>query len=217
MPILVLAGLDAGVANGTNRVQVVAQSATSVLGFRREGVSELDVARRFLPATLVGSLLGALIASHVPDALFQRAFGVLMLVFLPLLLRAPDPGGGESAGRRWPASVQHAVFGALGLYGGLVQAGLGIPLLLALVGVAGLDLVRGNAAKVAINAVQQALALAVFAALGKVVWGHGLILAAGSAAGGYAASRAGARVGPALIRPVLALAVLALAARMLLG
>jgi uncharacterized membrane protein YfcA len=193
---------------------VVAQAGASVVGFRREGVSELGVAARFLPAVMLGSVCGALLAAHAPDALFQRAFGVLMLAFLPVLLRSPRPRQGLE--RRVPALLQHAAFGVMGLYGGAFQAGLGIPLLLALVGLAGLDLVRGNAAKVSINVAQQALALLVFALSGKVVWAFGLILALGSAIGGYVASRLAARIGPRLIRPILALAVVALALWLLL-
>ena len=56
----------------------------------------------------------------------------------------------EGARRSLPAPLQHAIYLGVGLYGGAFQAGLGIPLLLALVGVGGLDLVRANSIKVAL-------------------------------------------------------------------
>jgi uncharacterized membrane protein YfcA len=211
VPLLILAGVEPTAANGTNRVGVLAQSVGALGGFRREGVSELGVAARFLPATLVGAALGSWLAARASEALFQRAFALAMLVFLPLVWRAPaseptDPAAAAKA--PVPAPVQQAAFLAMGIYAGALQAGLGIPLLLALVGLAGLDLVRGNAAKVAINAAQQGLSLAVFAWAGKVYWATGIVLALGQALGGFCASRAGARIGPRLIRPLLAGAML---------
>jgi uncharacterized membrane protein YfcA len=138
-----------------------------------------------------------------------------MLAFLPALLRGQPVRG--RAGRGLPAPLQHAGFLLMGVYAGAVQAGLGIALLPVLVVLAGLDLVRANAAKVAIIAAQQVLSLAVFAWAGKVWWLHGLALALGSGAGGYAASRLGARAGERLVRPVVAGVVLAVAAWLLMG
>jgi uncharacterized membrane protein YfcA len=208
--LLILAGVDPTAANGTNRVGVLAQNLGALAGFRREGIDELGVALRFLPASLIGSLLGSWLAAHLPDAVFQRIFALAMLLFLPLVLRPPRaPGAGASAPRS--PVLQQLAFLGMGIYGGALQAGLGIALLLALVGLAGLDLVRGNAAKVAINAAQQGLSLLVFAWAGKVWWATGIVVALGQALGGWTASRVGARVGPRLIRPVLAGAMVAIA------
>jgi uncharacterized membrane protein YfcA len=210
VPLLILAGVEPTAANGTNRVGVLAQSVAALGGFRREGISELSVAVRLLPATLAGSAAGSWLAAHASDALFQRAFALAMLAFLPFVLR-PERVPGPAARAPLPVAVQQLAFLAMGVYGGALQAGLGIALLIALVGLAGLDLVRGNAAKVAINAAQQALSLAVFAWAGKVWWATGAILALGQALGGWTASRAGARSGARLIRPLLGAAMLAIA------
>jgi uncharacterized membrane protein YfcA len=211
--LLIFAGVEPTSANGTNRVGVLAQSLGALGGFRREGIEEFGVALRFMPATLLGSALGSWVAARAPDALFQRAFALAMLGFLPFVLRPPRAPGAAHAPR--PAAVQQLAFLAMGVYGGALQAGLGIPLLLALVGLAGLDLVRGNAAKVVINAAQQLLSLIVFAWAGKVFWASGIALAIGQAVGGWTASRAGARIGARLIRPLLALAMIAIALHLL--
>jgi hypothetical protein len=209
VPLLILAGVEPTSANGTNRIGVLAQSLGALGGFRREGISELSVAARFMPATLIGSFAGSWLAAQASEALFQRVFALAMLAFLPLVLRPPlDPGAPR---KPLAPPLQQLAFLAMGVYGGALQAGLGIPLLLALVGLAGLDLVRGNAAKVAINAAQQALSLAVFAASGKVWWATGIALALGQALGGWTASRVGARVGARLIRPFVAAVMVALA------
>ncbi|MBW2279222.1 MAG: sulfite exporter TauE/SafE family protein [Deltaproteobacteria bacterium] len=214
VPLLIFLGLPPTVANATNRVGVAAQSLAAMGGFRQENVPGLRFAASLLPATLLGSWLGAWAASSVSDRVFSVGFAVVMLAMLPVILRNPKPRApGERAGMGLP--LQLGVYFAIGLYGGAVQAGIGIPLLLALVAAGGLDLVRANAVKVAVVAALTLVALAQFAAAGKVLWGYGLVLAVGSAIGGYAASRFGARVGDRLIRPLLTLAVVAAALRLL--
>jgi uncharacterized membrane protein YfcA len=215
VPLLTLVGLPPTVANGTNRLAVFTQNVAAVAGFRTEGVSGVDLALRLLPATLVGSWLGAYLATEIPDELFAKGFGILMLVALPVVLWKPRPREGAGP-RTLPLPVQLGLYFVLGFYGGAVQAGIGIPLLLALVGVGGLDLVRANSVKVVIIAALTAVALVQFMIAGKVVFTYGLVLAVGSGLGGYAAGRFGARVGERLIRPVFVVAVVLLAFQLLL-
>ncbi len=208
-------GLPATVANGTNRLGVLAQSLTAVAGFRQEGLFEGRLALRLFPATLAGAWLGAYAASHLPDELFSRAFGVVMLLALPVVLANPRPRV-EGPRHALALPLEQLAYLAIGAYGGAVQAGIGIPLLLALVGFSGLDLLRAATARVLITAALTAVALAQFAWAGKVLWSHALALAVGGAIGGYAAARFGARLGARRIRPFLVVCVVALALRMLL-
>jgi uncharacterized membrane protein YfcA len=217
VPLLMSVGLPATVANGTNRVGVLVQSLTAVAGFRQEGVSELGLGLRLLPPTLVGSWLGAWTASVVSDVLFARGFGLVMLLMLPVLIWNPRPRDGLGAPRGLPLPLQLLLYAALGFYGGAVQAGIGIPLLLALVTISGLDLVRAASVRVFLTASLTLVALAQFLYAGKIAWAHALVLAAGSGVGGYLAARFGARVGARLIRPVLVIAVVGLALRLLFG
>ena len=210
VPLLILAGVPPSAANGTNRVAVLIQSLAATRGFTQEGVPGVGLALRLVPATLLGAWLGAWGATHVPDEVFRRLFAVFMLLALPIVLRNPLPGAGGPS-RALPLPLQLALYFAIGLYGGAIQAGIGIPLLLALAGAGGLDLVRANSVKVALIAALTAVALAQFAWAGMVHWLHGLVLAVGSAIGAYVASRVGARIGERLIRPVLVLAMVALA------
>lgn len=216
VPLLILLGLPATVANGTNRVAVFTQTIAAVVGFRAEGVSGIGLAARLLPPVLLGSWLGAYMASEVPDELFGRAFGVVMLLALPFVLRPPKPRL-PGAERRFSLATRLGLYFALGFYGGAIQAGIGIPLLLVLVGAGGLDLVRANSVKNVIVAALTAVALAQFLAAGKVWFSYGLVLAVGSGTGGYAAGRFGARIGEPLIRPLLLVSVVLLAIRLIFG
>jgi uncharacterized membrane protein YfcA len=219
VPLLILVGLPPTIANGTNRVAVFAQCVAAVGGFRQENVPGVGFALSLLPAALIGSWLGAWLATSVSDAFFGRAFGLVMLLALPIILWNPRPRRGPDGSMRasgFSLPLQLSVYFGIGLYGGAFQAGIGIPLLLALVGASGLDLVRANSVKVAVVAALTLVALLQFVYADRVLWGYGLVLAIGSSAGGYAASRFGARVGDRLIRPVLTITVIILALRLLL-
>jgi len=217
VPLLVLVGLPPTVANATNRVGVLVQTLWAIVGFRGAGIPSLGRAANMVPAMLGGAWLGALTASHVPDAAFARAFGVLMLLFLPVLLANPRPSDVPVAGLSRLGFWRHGVYLGIGFYAGAVQAGMGIPLLIALVTVGGLDLVRANSIKVTVIAALTIVALAQFAWAGKVMWLPGAVLAIGTGIGGYAGSHFGVRLGPRFIRPVLVVTIVALAFRLLLA
>lgn len=211
VPLLVLLGFPGTEANGTNRVGVLLQSLVATGRFRAGGRLELRALLPVLAPVLAGSLLGATAISRVSDAAFERLFGALMLLLLVPTLRrtradAPGPGFGRAGSA--------LVFFGLGLYAGAFQAGVGIPLVLALVH-AGHDLVRANAIKVGVIASVTAIAVPVFALEGQIAWGVALVLGAGFALGAELGVRLAVAGGERVIRPVLVVAVVALAGHML--
>jgi uncharacterized membrane protein YfcA len=214
VPLLVLTGLPGTLANGTNRVGILVQNTMAAWSFRREGVSGLRDAWPVLVPVALGSLVGALWVSRLAAETFERVFGVVMLLLLVPTLGSPRRAPHETPPRPWPAWLSAFVFLGIGLYGGSVQAGVGLVLVMAL-SRAGFDLVRANSIKVVVIAVLAVVAVPVFIAARQVVWAPALVLAAGYAAGGALGARIAVRGGERLIRPVMALAVLAMAGRML--
>ena len=80
------------------------------------------------------------------------------------------------------------VFFLIGIYGGFIQAGVGIFLLAGLVLHAGHSLVRANALKVLAVLVFTIPALVVFLWYNQVHWGFGLLLGSGQCVGAYIAA-----------------------------
>jgi len=107
-------------------------------------------------------------------------------------------------------------FLAIGFYGGFVQAGVGFLLLAALVLGGGLDLVRGNAAKVVLVLAYTPIALFLFARAGQVDLRVGLVLSIGQMTGAWVAARLAVRKGASWVRWILIVAAVIAAARMLL-
>jgi uncharacterized membrane protein YfcA len=213
VPLLVLIGLPGGVANGTNRIGVLIQYGVAAWRFRRAGIWDAGSAGVELAAVAAGALAGALLVVQLSDRAFERAFAFAMLALLVPTLRRPPAGDGPPRPRP-PAWLRAPIFFAIGLYGGALQAGVGVLLVFAL-SYSGYDLVRANSLKAFINFFFCLFAVPVFIAEGKVSWLPALVLAAGFAAGGELGARLAVRGGERLIRPVLVLAVVALAGRML--
>ncbi len=213
VPLLVLVGLPGTLANGTNRIAVLLGNAAAIWSFRRSGVSGAGEAVPVLLPVVAGSLVGALAISRVDDATFQRVFGVVMLLLLWPTLHGSIARSVRPA-RSWPRLLSSAVFLAIGLYGGAIQAGVGLLLVVAL-SQAGSDLVRASRIKVVVVGCLTAAAVPVFLAAGQVAWMPAALLATGQSLGGALGARLAVRGGERLIRPALALAVVVLAGRML--
>jgi uncharacterized membrane protein YfcA len=214
VPLLVFLGLPATVANGTNRIGVLFQNAVSAWRFRRGGLNGMGEAIPVLIPVLVGSTLGALIASRMSAEVFRQVFGIAMIALLyPMLRRRPSTATAAEAAPR-SRLLNVAIFFGIGLYGGALQAGVGLFLIAALAR-SGIDLVRANAIKVIVIGALTLVAVPVFILHDQVDWGLASALVVGFALGGELGARAALKGGEALIRPVLVVAVLAMAGRML--
>jgi len=217
LPTLIVLGLPANVANGTNRVGLLAQNLVSVASFRRQGALPLAGSSRLVVPSVLGAFVGAALAVDLDEALLNRTIGVLLVVMLGVILLKPkrwlaSHADGSSIHYAW----QLPIYFGIGVYCGFIQAGAGIFLLAGLVLGSGFDLVRGNAMKNLIVLIVTIAALAVFVVNDQVRWGLGLLLGTGNAAGAWLAAQMAIRRGAAFVRYVL-IVVLALAAIALFG
>lgn len=204
LPLLIVLGLPPTVANGTNRVGILVQTIVSVATFRkRRALESASVPLVLIPA-VIGAAVGAALAVDLDERVLQRTIGVLMLVLLATLLFNPQRFLEErAAGDARRPFIQVPVFFAIGVYGGFIQAGVGLFLLAGLTLAAGHDLVRGNAVKNLVVLVFTFAALAVFVFNGQVDWSLGALLAAGSAGGAWVATHMAVRRGAAFVRYML--------------
>jgi uncharacterized membrane protein YfcA len=104
------------------------------------------------------------------------------------------------------------LFFAIGVYGGFLQAGVGIFLLVALVLEVGYDVIRANAVKIVVTLASAVVSLAIFSANLKVNWTAGLVLASGSMIGAWLATRFASDKGTKWVRRFVIVVVLASAA-----
>ncbi|MDX1902879.1 MAG: sulfite exporter TauE/SafE family protein [Thermonemataceae bacterium] len=195
LPLLISLGLSPIVANGTNRVAVVFQSATGLLTFFKKSSIRLQNPIWILFPSLFGALVGAYIATQINEKIFEKFLGFLMIAMLILILLKPEKWLREKIEvhfleRKWYNLL--ALF-VVGLYGGFIQAGVGIFLLIVLVMGLGKNMKMANAYKLIIVALYALPVFFVFLWQNQIHWKWGLITAMGQALGAYIAANFAAK------------------------
>ena len=216
VPTMVFLGLPGPVANGTNRIAILAQNVTAVVTFFRKGYSDFMLSLSLAACAVPGAIAGAMVGVRLEGPWFNR---VLALVMLAVMLVMHFDKGGDRAASAEPARrrllLGHVLMVVVGFWGGFIQIGVGFILMPVLNRVIGLDLVRTNMHKVFIIAVYTIAALAVFASQVQVLWLVGAVLALGMSVGGYLGAHFTVSKGEKLIRLILNLVLIAFIIKLL--
>jgi uncharacterized membrane protein YfcA len=219
LPVLILLGLPPNVANGTNRVAILAQNVGATWSFHRLGLISGPWLRLAVPPALVGALLGTWAALNIGDLAFQRILALVLVLAAGWIVWRPMAPGVEpnrlppEGKKRWLLIL---LFSGLGFYGGFIQAGMGFIALAVTTGF-GLDLIRSNAVKVTLVLAFTPLALGIFAYNGRVDWLTGFVLAGGTFLGALIGVRLQVLKGQKWVRGVLTATVVVFAIRLLVA
>ena len=216
LPVLIFLGLPTAVANGTNRIAIFCQNFSAIMGFRRKGVSDFGYSILLAIPAVIGAVIGATIAVDIKDAVFNLILAVVMITMLVLTLINPTErlkDRIESEDKR-SKIIAIVVFFFIGIYGGFIQAGVGLLVITALRLLTGIDLVRTNAIKVFVIFFYTVIALGIFIIKDKVNWYLGPTLAIGNACGAWLGSHWAVEKGDKWIKVVLIVAVVAFAIRL---
>ncbi len=210
LPVLMFIGLPPHVANGTNRIGILFQNLVGTANYYRQGVLDIGMGVRVAVPVILGAVSGAWIVTGISERAVEVSVAVVLLLMLFPLWFKPRQWleGRDTSGDAHNKPLRWIIFFLVGMYGGYIQAGVGIFLLAALVLNAGYDLVRANGIKVFINLIFTPFALAVFIWHGHVNWSVGLILAAGNGIGAWFASQWSVAWGPAFVRYLLFVVIL---------
>ena len=220
--MLVLPGVPVATVLGTNKlVAITGTSGAAVTYVSRVGLDR----RRALAAAALGlptALVGAVTAAHLPRDVIVLvvgatlvAVGVWVVVARPgepsAAPRAPAPCAPRGAWR--PTLVLAVGASAVGFYSGVVGTGTGVLLVALFVTALGTDFLRGSAMAKVVSIGSDLGALALFGALGHVLWALGVAMAVANVAGGVLGARTALARGSGFVRAVLLLVVLALVAK----
>ncbi|WP_085523028.1 sulfite exporter TauE/SafE family protein [Tuberibacillus sp. Marseille-P3662] len=217
LPVLIFSGLPSDVANGTNRVATLAHGVTTSVSFSRRGLINKKTVCLLAAPALIGSVLGALFANQISESLFNNILAVLMVVIVIFIIWNPQTRAFSdtfalTASRKISAVI---TFFVIGVYGGFIQAGVGIFIILALTSIFRMSLVQSNAYKMVVISLYTLLALGVFIYNGNVNWILGAALAAGNAAGGWIGAQLAFKKGDSIVKVFLVIAVIGMAAKLL--
>ncbi len=176
----VAAGLPIGMANGTNRVGVIFQVLVGLRTFLKSGKTDFKGVWKIAIPTVVGSVLGAYAAVEIGksnEIWLSRAIGGVMVFMLFLVLNNPKKWVEENKNTKevhlfWLILI----FLAVGFYGGFIQAGVGVIMLVVLMSVTSYSLTNANAVKLLLTLLLTIPALIIFIVNGQIEWIAGLTL-----------------------------------------
>ncbi len=190
LPALEFFGLPGHMANGTNRLSVVALGLVGTISFYRQGLIDWRKGGWIAVLIALGTIVGSFIAIEFSEVILDTIVITGLLIVLGLLLVRPGRWLEGKEGTLRPLGWGQAViYFTIGIYAGLVVLGSGFFMLAALVLLTGCDLRQGNAMKAFILLVVGVQSLLIFGEAHEVSWAAGIPLALGSAVGAYLAAR----------------------------
>lgn len=186
LPLMILIGLPATIANGTNRLPILAGSIAALVTFHRAGVIDWKNGALLSIPVVAGTIAGAALASVLNAKTMGWAVIVAVVAALVMLLSNPKrflrpaAEGGPRVGL-----LAMAVFVPIGVWAGFIVLDSATYMLLGLVVVVGYDLIRANGIKSLFLLWISLASLLVFAVEGEMNWRVGLWLSAGSVIGAW--------------------------------
>jgi uncharacterized protein len=215
LPLLIFLGLPPSMANGTNRVAIFLQNVSAMTTFHRNGFRDYKIGLLYMLPALLGALIGAYLAIDISGELFNRILAIVMFVVLAFILFKPTQFLKKYRGLVGNKYFTLLVFFFVGLYGGFIQAGVGVIIMAALTLLTDFGLARINALKVFVVFFYTIIALGTFIWAGKVDWMIGLCLAAGNMTGAWLGAHFSVKKGDKWIKAVLVIMVSAFAIKLL--
>lgn len=217
LPILIFLGLDAPVANGTNRLGILSQSIFGALSFHNQKISQIKLSIKLSLLTLPGAIIGAFFSTKIENELFEKILGVVMIgIVITMLVPNSKKVSNDKIYEKLPWLIYPSMF-ALGFYGGFIQVGIGFLLMLTLHNILKLNLVYVNFHKVFIVLVYTIPAFLIFVFTNNINWLYGISLSAGSGLGAWWAAKVAVRKGEKVIKIILMVSIIIMAYQLLIG
>ncbi|NNC98940.1 MAG: sulfite exporter TauE/SafE family protein [Gammaproteobacteria bacterium] len=216
VPVMIFLGVPGTIANATNRIAILPQNISAVIAFYRRGFANFKLSLSLAACTIPGTIVGAYLASRVPNDQFNLLLAVIMLVVLVVMsLPQTVTLGAKEAPNRKRLIAGHLLMVLIGFWGGFIHIGVGFLLMPALNRVIGLDLITTNSHKVFIVLCYTAVALLVFSSQLDLMWKYGIALAVGTSIGGWIAANFQIRQGIGAIKWTLNLLIIAFIVKLL--
>ena len=216
LPVLILfLGLDEATANGTNRLMVISAALVASYGYRSKKIVTHPYGLYFGLVATLGAIIGARIAIDMDGDTFKRFLAIIMItVGIIIVFRSiasldlPE----RLTGKYLLGGLIGFFF--IGIYGGFLQAGVGIVIMLLLTQLNRMNLLRTNSVKAFSVFIYSIAAVLIFALDGKILWMVGLWMVLGSVIGAWLSSRWSVKKGDKVIRITLLIMVFYMAVKL---
>ncbi len=188
LPVFIfICGLPPSVANATNRIGVFLQSLVATTKYYKTEPEIFIHSTWLIIPSIVGALVGSKIAVDIDEKTMNMSIGILMCIMLVILLFKPQRWltEGQNDQSKNKSILSILTFFFIGVYGGFLQAGVGLFLLAGMVLVSKYSLKQSNGIKLLLVLAFTTPALILFIYYGKVHFGYGLLMGVFQAIGAW--------------------------------
>ena len=216
LPVLIFMGLPSSVANGTNRIGILFSSFSAHYGFKSKGINTFPFSIYLGISALLGSLIGAKIAISVEDDIFNKILSVIIIVVSILILFKPKTKLNFNSEKKSTKEIVISciVFFFIGIYGGFVNAGIGLVVMLFLSYFNKMNLVKVNATKSIVILIYTAAAFLIFLYNDLVNFPYGISIALGTLYGGWKASVISVEKGEGIIKVFMIISLIIISVKL---
>jgi uncharacterized protein len=202
LPALLLSGMPAQNALGTNKFQSLFGNFTSALYYIRHGAVSLRSAFSGILFTAIGAAAGVAAVQHTGNHFLQTLLPFLLAAMIPLTVLMPDVGVIESR-PRIPRRIFFPIAGlAFGFFDGFFGPGVGSFWTIALMFGIGFTVSKAIAYSKVLNCTSNIVAVLLFTSYSFVWFGVGLVMASGQILGAWVGAHFVVKYGPRKIRSI---------------
>lgn len=215
LPFLILMGMDASVANGTNRIGILTQTMAASLSFRKSNFKDTNLSFKLAMLTVPGAILGAIYSTQIEENTFQViVVGVMAFVAISLFIPKSKKKEYVDTIKNLPL-IAYPLMLLLGFYAGFIQVGIGFLIMAILSSVMNLNIKRVNMHKVFIVFINTIPTLIIFIVTDNIDWGTGIVLSIGASLGAWWSAKLSLKMNDKFVRLMLFIAITAMAIKLL--
>ncbi len=194
-------GMPITAINGTNRIPIIFQTLTMSVGFKKQGVLNVNHGLKLGVPTIIGASIGAYYAAIIPPSIFEILLGAILLLLLGVLLYDPKKFlKPRIMNHKMPRKIDYIWFLLIGLYGGMFHVGVGYFVLTVAILSMGYNLVEASAIKGFIVLLYAPVTLLIFMSHDQIWYTYGILHGLGNVIGAGTATYFAKKIPMNLIR-----------------
>lgn len=185
--IMLFFNIPSTVANGSNRLGILTQGITNFYMFHKKGKIPYKTCWQYVFPSLIGALIGAYVSTDISDNILEIIIAVMMslVVFSTFLKKKIVPKKTTTKHKKKLTLLKYLLFFIVGFYGGFIQIGLGLVVLVVLNIFSNYDIIESNGVKNFITLIYTVPVFFIFILNNLVFWKVAIFLAIGQTIGAY--------------------------------
>ncbi|MDU3335157.1 sulfite exporter TauE/SafE family protein [Paraclostridium bifermentans] len=217
MPVLLMAGLPAHLALGTNKFAGAFGCFSSAYKYSKSGKTNIELLKKLIPFSILGCLLGVKCVLSISENILNILVFLMILIVALYTYLKKDLGKEDKFENLSKENIKKGIIMAfaLGFYDGFFGPGTGTFLTFAFIKIYGFDFLHASANTKILNFTSNFTALILFMFSGQILYKVAIFYAISMVLGGYIGAKVAINKGSQLIKPIFLFMALAVAIKLL--